>query len=45
MGIRVLLVDDHQIVRDGLRSLLSKEMDITVVGEAASGREALALAR
>ncbi len=40
----MLLVDDHQIVRDGLRSLLAKEMDITVVGEASSGREAIGLA-
>lgn len=40
----MLLVDDHQIVRDGLRSLLAKEMDITVVGEAASGRDAIARA-
>ena len=45
MGIRVLLVDDHQIVRDGLRSLLGKQMDIEVVGEAENGRDAIALAR
>lgn len=45
MGIRVLLVDDHQIVRDGLRSLLGKQMDIEVVGEAENGREAIAMAR
>lgn len=44
MSIRVLLVDDHQIVRDGLKSLLGREMDISVVGEAGSGRDALALA-
>jgi len=44
LSIRVLLVDDHQIVRDGLRSLLARELDITVVGETGSGREALALA-
>lgn len=44
MSIRVLLVDDHKIVRDGLRSLLAKETDISVVGEADSGRDALALA-
>jgi DNA-binding NarL/FixJ family response regulator len=41
MSIRVLLVDDHKIVRDGLRSLLAKQMDIEVVGEADNGREAL----
>lgn len=45
MSIRTLLVDDHKIVRDGLRSLLAKEIDIEVVGEADNGREALQLAR
>ncbi len=45
MSIRVLLADDHQIVRDGLRSLLAKQMDIEVVGEAENGREALERAR
>ena len=39
--IRVLVVDDHTIVRDGLCSLLSLTPDIEVVGEAANGREAL----
>src|ERR1041384_5327131 len=37
--IRVLLADDHPIVRDGLRKLLSLEDDIEVVGEASDGRE------
>lgn len=37
--IRVLIVDDHPIVRSGLRSLLSAESDIEVVGEAVDGRE------
>jgi DNA-binding NarL/FixJ family response regulator len=41
--VRVLLVDDHQLVRAGLRSLLSVEEDILVVGEAESGRAALDL--
>jgi DNA-binding NarL/FixJ family response regulator len=41
--IRVLLADDHPIVRDGLRGAFAGEPDIEVVGEAASGREALAL--
>lgn len=45
MSIRVLLVDDHQIVRDGLRSLLAKQIDIEVVGEAENGREGLEQAR
>lgn len=42
--IRVLLVDDHQIVRKGLRALLDTESDIQVVGEASSGAQALELA-
>jgi two-component system response regulator NreC len=45
MSIRVLLVDDHKIVRDGLRSLLAKQMDIEVVGEAENGRDAISLTR
>jgi len=43
-SIRVLLVDDHQLVRDGLRARLGEADGITVVGEAGSGNEALALA-
>ncbi|MFQ5610649.1 MAG: response regulator [Anaerolineae bacterium] len=39
--IRVLLADDHAIVRQGLRALLSDTSDIQVVGEAENGREAL----
>ena len=42
--IRVLVVDDHPIVRQGLVSVLSDEDDLEVVGEAGSGREAIALA-
>lgn len=42
--IRVLLVDDHEVVRMGLRSLFELEDDITVVGEASDGREAVARA-
>jgi len=41
MNIRVLLVDDHKILRDGLKSMLAKEVDIEVVGEVENGREAL----
>jgi DNA-binding NarL/FixJ family response regulator len=41
--IRVLVVDDHPIVRQGLVSVLSDEEDLEVVGEAGSGREAVAL--
>ncbi|MBA7617485.1 Oxygen regulatory protein NreC [subsurface metagenome] len=39
--IRVLIVDDHTLVRDGIRALLSLIADIEVVGEAANGREAI----
>ena len=39
--IRILLVDDHQVVRQGLRSLLDLEQGIQVVGEAGTGAEAL----
>lgn len=39
--IRVLIVDDHQIVRQGLRAILEKEPDLKVVGEAASAEAAL----
>jgi DNA-binding NarL/FixJ family response regulator len=39
--IRVLLADDHAIVRSGLKALLSAEPDVQVVGEASTGREAI----
>ena len=42
--IRVLLADDHPVVREGLRGMLASEPDIEVVGEAGSGPEAVALA-
>jgi DNA-binding NarL/FixJ family response regulator len=45
MSTTILLADDHRIFRDGLRPLLAAQDDITVVGEAADGREALRLAR
>jgi two-component system, NarL family, response regulator DevR len=41
MPTRVLLVDDHEIVRQGLRAMLSTHDDIDVVGEASSAEEAL----
>jgi DNA-binding NarL/FixJ family response regulator len=44
MKIKVLLVDDHKIVRHGLRALLEKEADMEVVSEAGSGRDAVRLA-
>lgn len=43
--IAVLLVDDHTVVRQGLRALLSAEEDMEVVGEAENGRQAVMLAR
>lgn len=39
--IRILIVDDHPIVRDGLKAVLALEADFEVVGEAADGRDAL----
>jgi DNA-binding NarL/FixJ family response regulator len=43
--MRVLLVDDHTLVRAGIRSLLEDMQDVSVVGEAADGETAIALAR
>jgi DNA-binding NarL/FixJ family response regulator len=42
--ISILIVDDHAILRDGLKNILSFEEDIKVIGEATSGEEALKLA-
>jgi RNA polymerase sigma factor (sigma-70 family) len=44
MSIRVLLADDHGVVRKGLRFLLERQPDMEIVGEAADGREAVRLA-
>jgi DNA-binding NarL/FixJ family response regulator len=41
MPIKIFLADDHAVVRDGLRLLLEAQADITVVGEAADGRETI----
>src|SRR5512139_2571519 len=43
--IRVFLVDDHEIVRAGIKVLLMAEEDMEIIGEAASGQEAVDLAR
>ena len=43
--IRVLIADDHNIVREGLRMFLERDPELTVVGEAADGAEAIELAR
>jgi len=45
MPIRIIVVDDHPVVRDGLREIFSTDEAFEVVGEAADGPEALALAR
>jgi DNA-binding NarL/FixJ family response regulator len=45
MTIRVLVADDQEMVRSGLRLILSAQPGITVIGEAADGAEAVALAR
>jgi two-component system, NarL family, response regulator LiaR len=45
VAIRVLITDDHGVVRQGLRMFLSLDPDIVIVGEAENGQEALAMAR
>jgi DNA-binding NarL/FixJ family response regulator len=45
MVIRVLIVDDHSVVREGLRMFLARDSDLEVVGEAADGAEAIQQAR
>jgi len=45
MPLKILIVDDHKIVRDGLRHLLEDQAAYEVVGEAENGRKALQLAR
>ena len=45
MTIRVLVVDDEELVRTGLRMILDAESDLTVVGTAADGVQAVAEAR
>lgn len=44
-GIRVLLADDHRILREGIASLLQEERDIVVVGEASDGAMAVEMAQ
>jgi len=45
MSIRILLADDHAMTREGLRSLIEKQSDIEVIGEAEDGRKAVCLVR
>jgi DNA-binding NarL/FixJ family response regulator len=44
MNVRILLVDDHQMFREGLRAILERDANLTVVGEASNGRQALEMA-
>jgi DNA-binding NarL/FixJ family response regulator len=44
MAIRVLIADDHRVVRQGLRMFLGLDPELEVVGEAADGDEAMGLA-
>ena len=39
--VKILIADDHQLVREGMRRILEEEEDFTIVGEAADGKEAL----
>lgn len=45
MKVRILIADDHKIVRDGLRALLEKQAGMEVIAEAENGRKAVRLAR
>ncbi len=45
MSIRIILTDDHQIVREGLRALVAAQDGMSVVGESSNGRQAVELAR
>ena len=42
--VRILLADDHTVMRNGLRLLLERHEDLEVVGEAADGRQAVDIA-
>ncbi|HYA88685.1 MAG TPA: response regulator transcription factor [Nitrospirota bacterium] len=44
MGIKILLADDHRLMREGLRALLEEQTDMSVVGEADNGKSAVQLA-
>ena len=43
MSIRIVLADDHKVVREGIRALLEEEPDFEIVGEAANGLEAVSV--
>jgi NarL family two-component system response regulator LiaR len=42
---RILIADDHVLIRDGIQAMLESEPDLEVIGEATNGREALELCR
>lgn len=44
MSIRIMIADDHEIVRNGLRSLIERELDMEVIAEADNGRNAVRIA-
>ena len=44
MNIRIMIADDHEIVRNGLRSLIENELDMEVIAEAGNGRDAVRIA-
>lgn len=45
MSIRILIAEDHKIIREGLRSLLEKQADVEVIGEAENGNKAVEMAQ
>lgn len=45
MTIRIMIADDHRIVREGLRMFLGRDPELEIVGEAADGAEAVEQAR
>ena len=44
MSVKIIIADDHKIMRDGLRNMLDKEAGLEVIAEAKNGRETIKLA-